>query len=64
MAAGKFKAVALKIEDAEDDEDIYMAAAVRLDISKSPAEFVGKAWSLVFDNEAEALEYAELQLSL
>jgi len=41
-----------------------MAAAVRLATSRTPAEFVGKAWGLVFDNEAEAIEYAELQLSL
>ena len=64
MAAGQFKAIALRIVDAEEDDEVFQAAAVLLDISKTPAEFIGQTWSLVFETESEAVEYAELQLSL
>jgi hypothetical protein len=64
MAAGKYKAVALQVADAEEEDDVWQPAAIRLDISKTPAEFVGKTWGIIFETEDEALEYAELQLSM
>jgi hypothetical protein len=64
MAAGNYKAVALLVADAEDEDEVWQPAAVRLDISKTPAEFVGKTWGIIFETEDEALEYAELQLSM